>query len=105
MWGVKVPGAMCGQEEFDAAMAQARVAAEGLRGRLGPDHPYTLAAALMHASLLAQRSDLDQAGALEEQVTSKRARTLGPRHPDTLRARVNNPQTPPDPGDASASGD
>src|SRR5258708_33778225 len=90
MWGVKVPGAMCGQEEFDAAMAQARVAAEGLRGRLGPDHPYTLAAALMHASLLAQRSDLDQAGPLEGQVTSKRGRALGPRHPATPRTPANN---------------
>ena len=64
-------------------------AVNGLSDGLGADHPYTLAAKLVRASVLAQLGKLEDAVALEELVLAERTRVLGPEHPDTLRCQAN----------------
>ena len=67
-------------------------AADGLEKRLGLDHPYTLAAQMVLASVLAKQNGeegLVAALELEEKVVADRERILGSQHPDTLRSRAN----------------
>jgi hypothetical protein len=66
-----------------------RSAVEGLEGRLGEAHPYTLAAKMVLATVLAHQGEFTEAGELEELVMTGRAQVLGPQHPDTLRCRAN----------------
>jgi uncharacterized protein involved in exopolysaccharide biosynthesis len=56
---------------------------------LGAQHPYTLAAEMVYAVLLASHEELDEAEKLETQVAELLAHTLGDSHPDTLRCRAN----------------
>jgi hypothetical protein len=102
---LNISSAMYAQEDFSAALVQARRAADGLRDRLGTGHPYTLSAMMMHASLLAVQGDLADAAALEDHVGSERTRILGRRHPDTLRSWANHLLTRHEMGIAAASGE
>src|SRR6266704_5391310 len=63
---------------------QQRVA--DLRGRLGGEHPETLAAMLDLAEMLWARGRLGEVRALEEHVVAVRRRALGEAHGDTLKA-------------------
>jgi Tetratricopeptide repeat len=57
--------------------------------RLGEVHPYSLAANMVLASVLASQGNLTAALALDEPTVTKRGGALGPHHPDTLRSRAN----------------
>src|SRR6266704_3979150 len=63
---------------------QQRVA--DLRGRLGGEHPETLAAMLDLAEMLWARGQLSEVRALEEHVVAVRRRLHGEAHGDTLKA-------------------
>jgi len=81
--------ALCLEENYVAALPHVESAADGLTGRLGWDHPHTLAATLMKGSVLACL-DRPREGALAEQlVLEERTRAFGPLHPDTLRCQSN----------------
>ena len=56
---------------------------------LRPNHPYTLSAKLVWASVLAHLLKLEDAAELEELVLAERTKWLGPEHPDTLRCQAN----------------
>lgn len=60
-----------------------------MENRLGEEHPYTLAAKLVLASVLAWLGEPAEAARLEELVETSRVEVLGAHHPDTLRCRVN----------------
>jgi len=62
---------------------------DGLERSLGEPHPYTLAAKMVQASVLARRGRLAEAADLEQLVVSERERVLGSQHPDTLRCQAN----------------
>ena len=75
--------------DFVSARTEAETAADGLQDRLGDDHPYTLAARMVLATVLAHQGHLARARDLEEQVVIGRERVLREDHPDTLRCRAN----------------
>jgi CHAT domain-containing protein len=54
----------------------------------GEGHPTTLAAAQLHAGLLAMEGRLDEALAVLQPLAERRAAVLGPAHPDTLRSEA-----------------
>lgn len=60
-----------------------------LESTLGPQRPYTLAAAMVCGSLLADQGNLEQAEKMESKTFQVFATTLGPSHPDTLRCQAN----------------
>ncbi len=71
------------------AMETIRVALEGLESTLGSRHPYTLAAAMVLGSLLADQGNLEAAERMEAKTLQALAITLGQNHPDTLRCHAN----------------
>jgi hypothetical protein len=77
------------QHQYDEAMAEVEVAISGLTQVLGLEHPYTLAAAMVRATLIADRGNLRLSAELDEGTAASLAAVLGPRHPDTLRCRGN----------------
>jgi tetratricopeptide (TPR) repeat protein len=81
--------ALCLEDKYADALIYAERAAHGLSDALSPNHPYTLSAKLVWASVLAHLGKLDEAAELEELVLAERTRWLGPEHPDTLRSQAN----------------
>jgi tetratricopeptide (TPR) repeat protein len=73
----------------EPAMVAIRIATEGLERVLGARHPYTLAAQMVEAVLLADEGELDRAARLETRVAAALSRVLDEHHPDTLRCRAN----------------
>jgi MinD-like ATPase involved in chromosome partitioning or flagellar assembly/tetratricopeptide (TPR) repeat protein len=76
-------------QDQDQALAQINLAVGGLEGVLGAQHPYTLAAEMVYAVLLADAGDLEEAEKVETRAADTLAHTLGDSHPDTLRCRAN----------------
>lgn len=79
------------QEPGKAAEAAAVVGAalDGLERVLGPEHPYTLAAAMVDSVVRADQGQFESAAEAEARTAAVLARKLGPMHPDTLRCRAN----------------
>jgi hypothetical protein len=75
--------------KYGEALGVAQLAFAGLQGVLGKEHPYTLAAGMSQAVLLADQDELDAAEHIEAEAAESLARALGPDHPDVLRCRAN----------------
>lgn len=75
-----------------SGVAETREAWESLRDRLGEAHPWTLAAAINHSTMLARFDDGGQAHALATDTYHDCAELLGPQHPYT-RAAAHNAET------------
>jgi tetratricopeptide (TPR) repeat protein len=86
---LNVATALCLEDRYADALANAERAVHGLSDALRPTHPYTLSAKLVWASVLAHLGKLDEAAELEELVLVERTNWLGPEHPDTLRCQAN----------------
>jgi hypothetical protein len=79
------------------------LALDGLERVLGSKHPYTLAAEMVHAVLLADQKDFGKAADVETRTLGVLADTLGPAHPDTLRCHANLLLTRRDLGEDSSA--
>ena len=79
------------RQQLDPKKAEESIslALDGLERVLGPEHPYTLAAEMVHGVLLADQKDFAKATDVETRTFGMLARTLGTAHPDTLRCRAN----------------
>jgi cellulose biosynthesis protein BcsQ/tetratricopeptide (TPR) repeat protein len=86
---LNVATALCLEERYADALTSAERAVQGLSDALRPNHPYTLSAKLVWASVLAHLGKLEEAAELEELVLAERIKWLGPEHPDTLRCQAN----------------
>lgn len=71
------------------AAAAIGIALDGLERVLSPEHPYTLAAAMVDSVLRTDQGQFEWAAEAEARTAAVLARTLGPTHPDTLRCRAN----------------
>jgi hypothetical protein len=67
------------------------------------EHPYTLAAEMVHGVLLVDQKDFAKAADVETRTLGVLARTLGTAHPDTLRCRANLLLTRRDLGEDTSS--
>ena len=86
---LNVATALCLEDRYADALANAERAVHGLSDALSPNHPYTLSAKLVWGSVLAHLGKLEEAAGLEELVLAERTDWLGPEHPETLRCQAN----------------
>jgi hypothetical protein len=77
--------------EHDGVRAQslAAIAATEIQEVLGTDHPYTLAAAMNLAIMMAEAGELQQAAMQMAEITERLEQVLGADHPDTVRGQAN----------------
>jgi hypothetical protein len=78
---------LCG--DTDRAAVLAGQSAERLAGALGPRHPYTLTAQLVHANALFEKGERGVARQRDEVVYGRLRRALDDEHPTVLGAAVN----------------
>jgi len=90
-WPIQGNLAIVREDQGDLAGARAlkEQVLEGLRRRLGADHPETWTAMNNLAFTLRAQGEWSRARDLEEQVLAALRRKLGPDHPDTLSAMSN----------------